>query len=178
MTITESNVPIIFKPKGEILFSGRNYLVPLILEKQALWDLTAPIKGALSSLVERYNALTAQRWGRTNHSKVGITSMTLVGNIPTNIDKHLTLLINDIIKKEKSLRSFLWSIGQEIPSTNRAHRDRDTFSLFDASGKLLELLFGTVTQEELNNQENIIASLNQLTEEERKKKTFIVISLI
>ena len=167
MTEAEPNVPIIFRSKGEILFSGRNYLVPLILDKEALWELTTPIKDALGKLVKRYNTLTAQQWGNTNHTLVGITSTNLVGNIPSNIDKHLTLLINDVAKKEKSLKGFLWSIGQEIPINNG--RSRSPRGLINAGGKLLKFLFGTATQEELNDQENIISSLNKLTEEERNK---------
>ena len=159
-------VPILFRPQGHVILSGRNYLVPLLLDKVSLLGLTAPIKKALLDLREAYDKLDrpSTQVNQTSRSRGADTNddFPMHGNIPLSIAKHIDLLLVDVERRQGQMQAYLLSIGETV-TTNRPSR-----GVVDGGGALLSWLFGVATEGELLEQENIINRLESLTEHERR----------
>ena len=158
-----TSVPILFRPEGVLLVSGRNYLVPIILEKDSLLLLTAPVKTALATIAALYDQVTTdsrnitKSRGRDSNDKFATSNL-----IPQSIHSHLELLLKDVENRENEIRSFLRALGEEVPVRRKPR------GLLNAVGELSRYLFGTSTEKEQLETRKLVEQLESLTEEERK----------
>ena len=153
-----TSVSILFRPEGVLLVSGRNYLVPIILEKDSLLSLTIPVKTALSTISSLYDQVTedsrniTKSRGRDSNDRFATSNL-----IPQSIHSHLALLLKDVEDREDKIRAFLRALGEEIPVR------RKTRGLLNAAGELSKFLFGTFTEKEQIETQKLVEQLESLT---------------
>ena len=139
---------ITFTSIGKIIFGGRSYVVPISLDVEDLFILTEPIMKGLENIKQNYE-LISNRGQQINFQ--------------TSMRDHLSLLIDDLTLKTESLRSILSSMSQKEQGLSRPKR-----ALFEAFGTLGNYLFGLATEQEIQDTNDMINKLNDLTEDERK----------
>ena len=141
------STPITFTPAGKIIYGGRNYVVPISLDIDDLFEITKPVMRGLKKIRESYESVShraMQQW------------------FPTSLRNHISLLISDLCVRTKELRALLSAMLQKQPGLSRPKR-----GVFDGVGTLGSYLFGVATEDELQETQNVVDRLNDLSEEER-----------
>ena len=157
--------PINFNKIGTINYSGRTYLLPLLLNIEDLFSMTEPLVAGLKNCQEKYQNLTDRLTGRR-----GLTD-NLREYFPVSMQSHIHLLLSDLAVRTTNLRTLLTTMGQygrpynvHEPEPNRL---RFTRGLFDGIGTAAHWLTGLIDSNTYQETQDIVENLNTLSERMR-----------
>ena len=160
---TGLTTPVTFRPIGRILFSGKNYIIPILLDVEQLFELTQPIVVGLQSCEATFNALIETI---SSHSR-GHPNSSLNKHFPHSIRDHIKLLLADLSSRTSDLNSLLVSLDNMGKYDKSGFGHRSKRGLINGIGELSSYLFGLVDAEQYEETQSIVSNLEKLTESER-----------
>ena len=132
--------PINFRKIGTIHYSGRTYLLPLLLNVDDLFKMTIPLVDGLHNCQQKYESLMDRLTGRRGLSD------NVREYFPVSMQSHIHLLLSDLAVRTNNLRTLLTTMGQYGRPYNvrepEASRLRFTRGLFDGLGTCRSLADG------------------------------------
>ena len=157
--------PINFRKIGTIHYSGRTYLLPLLLNVDDLFKMTVPLVDGLHNCQQKYESLMDRLTGRRGLSD------NVREYFPVSMQSHIHLLLSDLAVRTNNLRTLLTTMGQYGRPYNvrepEASRLRFTRGLFDGLGTAAHWLTGLIDSNTYQEIQNIVENLNTLSERMR-----------
>ena len=121
--------PINFLKIGTIHYSGRTYLLPLLLNVDDLFSMTEPLVAGLNNCQKKYQNLVDRLTGRCGLSD------NVREYFPASMQSHIHLLLSDLAVRTNNLRTLLTTMGKygrpynvREPETNRLRFTRGLFN--------------------------------------------------
>ena len=159
--------PVNFRKIGTIHYSGRTYLLPLLLNVDDLFLLTEPLVAGLKNCQTKYDNLVQRLTGRRGLSD------NLREYFPSSMQNHINLLLTDLAVRTTNLRTLLTTMGQygkpysiRDPEVNRLRFAR---GLFDGLGTAAHWLTGLIDSNTYQETQDIISNLSTMTESMREQ---------
>ena len=173
--------PMLFKKRGTVEISGKNYITILDINLDGLLNTIAPIgtqirdisNGLETELAKidqkiprRRPQLLEESYTQDNHSdSYKAISVALNGHMRS----HLRFLLADLQDKHDQLTSFLQTIGNtELdPTIPHSTSKRLKRGMVDGGGQLLKWLLGVATETDVEDTQSLVDRVTKLAEKTR-----------